>query len=71
MIQAALNDIMKDRTTLVIAHRLSTVRSASRIFVIEGGRIVEYGSHDELCRSDGVYRKLYELQFPEDEEKQS
>jgi subfamily B ATP-binding cassette protein MsbA len=70
MIQAALNDIMKDRTTLVIAHRLSTVRSASRIFVIEGGRIVESGSHDELCRSDGVYRKLYELQFPEDEEKQ-
>jgi len=69
LIQAALNDVMKDRTTLVIAHRLSTVRNASRIFVIDNGRIVEQGTHDELCRSDGVYRKLYELQFPEDEER--
>jgi subfamily B ATP-binding cassette protein MsbA len=66
LIQAALNDIMKDRTTLVIAHRLSTVRNASRIFVIEAGRIVESGSHDELCQANGVYRKLYDLQFPEE-----
>jgi len=69
MIQDALNEIMTERTTLVIAHRLSTVRSASRIFVIDNGRIVEHGSHDELCRSDGIYRKLYELQFPEEEER--
>jgi subfamily B ATP-binding cassette protein MsbA len=69
LIQAALNDIMKDRTTLIIAHRLSTVRNASRIFVIDDGRIVETGSHEELCRVNGVYRKLYELQFPEDEER--
>jgi subfamily B ATP-binding cassette protein MsbA len=69
LIQAALNDIMKDRTTLIIAHRLSTVRNASRIFVIDYGRIVETGSHEELCRANGVYRKLYEMQFPEDEER--
>jgi len=69
LIQAALNDVMKDRTTLVIAHRLSTVRKASRIFVIDSGRIVETGTHEELCRANGVYRKLYELQFPEDEER--
>ncbi len=68
LIQAALSDIMKERTTLVIAHRLSTVRSASRIFVIEAGRIAESGTHDELCRANGVYRKLYDLQFPEEED---
>jgi len=67
LIQAALGDIMKDRTTLVIAHRLSTVRSAARIFVIESGRIAEAGTHDELYRANGVYRKLYDLQFPEEE----
>ena len=67
LIQAALNDILKDRTTLVIAHRLSTVRNASRIFVIEAGRIVECGTHDELCRAEGIYRKLYDLQFPEED----
>jgi subfamily B ATP-binding cassette protein MsbA len=67
LIQAALNDIMRGRTTLVIAHRLSTVRSASRIFVIDAGRIAESGTHAELYELGGVYRKLYELQFPEEE----
>ena len=69
LIQAALNDVMKDRTTLVIAHRLSTVRKASRIFVIDSGRIVETGTHEELSRANGIYSKLYELQFPEEEER--
>jgi subfamily B ATP-binding cassette protein MsbA len=68
LIQEALADLRRGRTTLVIAHRLSTVRSADRILVIDQGRIAESGTHEELCRRDGLYRKLYELQFPEDEE---
>ena len=68
LIQEALANLRKGRTTVIIAHRLSTVRSADRILVIEAGRIAERGTHDELIRRDGLYRKLYELQFPEDEE---
>lgn len=68
LIQEALGNLRQGRTTVVIAHRLSTVRSADRILVIEAGRIAERGTHDELIRRDGLYRKLYELQFPEDEE---
>ena len=68
LIQEALATLRQGRTTVIIAHRLSTVRSADRILVIEAGRIAERGSHDELIRRDGLYRKLYELQFPEDEE---
>ncbi len=68
LIQEALADLRRGRTTLVIAHRLSTVRSADRILVIDQGRVAESGTHEELCRRDGLYRKLYELQFPEDEE---
>ncbi len=70
LIQAALAEIMKNRTTFVIAHRISTVRSADRILVIENGRIHESGTHDELCRINGVYKKLYDLQFPEEKEVQ-
>jgi len=69
LIQEALANVMKDRTTLIIAHRLSTVRSADKIFVIDNGRIAESGTHEELCRLDGIYQHLYELQFPEDEER--
>ncbi|NOR54288.1 MAG: ATP-binding cassette domain-containing protein, partial [Candidatus Aminicenantes bacterium] len=65
LIQTALDNIMKDRTVFIIAHRLSTVRSADRIFVVDGGRIAEIGTHDELLEKNGIYRKLYDLQFLE------
>lgn len=62
-VQAALNAFSKDRTTLVIAHRLSTVRSADRIIVIEDGKAVEEGTHAELMTKAGPYRRLVELQL--------
>jgi ATP-binding cassette, subfamily B, bacterial MsbA len=67
-VQEALEVLMENRTTLVIAHRLSTVRRADRIIVVEHGRIVEEGTHDELFARDGEYRKLYDLQFVAAEE---
>jgi ATP-binding cassette subfamily B protein len=54
---------MQDRTTIVIAHRLATVRSADRIIVMEEGRIVEQGDHDSLSAKNGLYARLAELQF--------
>jgi ATP-binding cassette, subfamily B, bacterial MsbA len=65
-VQAALANLMKGRTVFVIAHRLSTVRRATRIAVIEGGRITEIGTHDELLQQSGTYRRLYNLQFSGD-----
>ena len=62
LVQDALSKIMKHRTTLVIAHRLSTIRDANEIMVIQKGEIVERGSHDELIRANGVYKKLQDLQ---------
>ena len=63
--QAALGNLMQGRTVLVIAHRLSTVRSADRIAVMEDGRITELGSHEELIALGGTYNRLYQLQFGE------
>jgi glucan exporter ATP-binding protein len=62
-VQAALDELMKERTTFVIAHRLSTVRNATRILVFDHGRIVESGSFDELIRKDGVFAALAKAQF--------
>jgi len=62
-VQKAVEYLMQGRTTLVIAHRLSTIRKADRIVVIAGGQIVEEGTHEELLEKDGEYRKLYLLQF--------
>ena len=61
--QEALERLMANRTTLVVAHRLSTVRRADRIVVLVRGEIVESGTHDELLARGAEYRKLYELQF--------
>jgi ATP-binding cassette, subfamily B, bacterial MsbA len=63
LVQEALERLMANRTTLVVAHRLSTVRRANRIVVVVRGRIVESGTHDELLANGQEYRKLYELQF--------
>src|SRR5580704_52137 len=63
LVQSALHNLMTGRTVLVIAHRLSTVRGADRIVVIENGTIADVGTHDELMNKRSIYRRLYELQF--------
>jgi ABC-type multidrug transport system fused ATPase/permease subunit len=63
LIQDALERLLAGRTAIVIAHRLSTVRNADRIYVIDQGRIVEEGSHGELLLEEGLYADLYERQF--------
>ncbi|AVT33288.1 ABC transporter [Plantactinospora sp. BC1] len=66
-VQAALGEALADRTALVIAHRLSTVRAADQILVVEEGRIVERGTHDELLAAGGRYEELYRTQFAQEE----
>jgi len=65
-IQEALGDLMKNRTTLVIAHRLSTVENADKIIVMDGGKIIESGTHQDLLVADGTYAALYKIQFDDE-----
>ena len=67
LVQAALEDMAKGRTTIAIAHRLATVRKADRICVMEAGRVVEEGTHEALLAQDGIYAKLAKLQFRDDD----
>jgi subfamily B ATP-binding cassette protein MsbA len=68
-VQAALRELMRGRTTLVIAHRLSTVVDADVIYVVEHGRVTERGSHAELLARGGAYARLYALQFADEAER--
>jgi len=68
LIQIALDRVMKNRSTFIIAHRLSTIRNSDKIIVIDKGKIVEFGTHRQLCRREGIYKKLYALQFPGEKE---
>ena len=63
LIQSALDELSRGRTTIVVAHRLSTIKNADEIAVISDGRILEKGTHDELIQNDKLYMQLYEQQF--------
>ena len=65
LVQEALEQLMRNRTTIVIAHRLSTIKNADEIAVVSGGKIVEQGTHDDLLAEGGEYAELYRLQFRE------
>ena len=62
-IQQAIETISENKTTIIIAHRLSTVKNADRIIVLDEGKIAEIGTHDELYNKDGIYKKLCDMQF--------
>ena len=63
LIQKSLVELQKNRTTIVIAHRLSTIENADQIIVLDQGRIVDRGKHDDLIKKDGIYSKLHKIQF--------
>ena len=63
MIQKAISEILKNRTSIVVAHRLSTIKEVDKIIVIDSGEIKEMGSHKELLEKNGFYKKLYEMQY--------
>ena len=63
MIQKAISEILKNRTSIVVAHRLSTIKEVDKIIVIDSGKIKEVGSHKELLEKNGFYKKLYEMQY--------
>lgn len=65
LITQALERLMEGRTTIMVAHRLSTIQHADKIIVMDHGQITEAGSHQELLRKDGIYKKLYDLQLVE------
>jgi subfamily B ATP-binding cassette protein MsbA len=71
LVQEAIDDLSRDRTTLVIAHRLSTVQKADQIAVLDQGRVVEVGTHEELLQKNGHYSRLYSMQFGEQQESTS
>jgi ATP-binding cassette, subfamily B, multidrug efflux pump len=62
-LQQSMREVMRDRTSIIIAHRLNTIRYVNRILVLQQGRIVEEGTHEQLLASRGVYFRLYELQY--------
>ena len=65
LIQSAIEKLTKNRTSIIVAHRLSTIKNADKIIVLDHGKIIEHGSHEELLTKDGFYKNLYEVQFGE------